>query len=152
MSLLDYTTKVDAVRTIGEIEVILVAHGARSVHKEFGPSRQPVAVAFEIATPFGLQAFRLPVRTAGVLRLLETAPELKRSHSIKRDEAQATRIAWRIMKEWIQAQLALVETDMAALSEVMLPYLELDSGESLYERITRRGLPALPPGGESGAR
>ena len=34
---------------------------------------------------------------------------------------QANRTAWRIIKEWILAQMALIETEMVSVEEVFLP-------------------------------
>ena len=37
-------------------------------------------------------------------------------------------MAWRVMKDWIAAQLALAETKMVQLDEIMLPYMHVDDG------------------------
>ena len=50
------------------------------------------------------------------------------------------RVAWRILKDWVAAQLAIVETEMVSLDEVMLPYLRSDDGRTLYELFTERQL------------
>jgi hypothetical protein len=50
--------------------------------------------------------------------------------SSKRNMQQAARVAWRIIKDWIEAQLALVESNQAVMAEVFFPYaLEEPQGE-----------------------
>jgi hypothetical protein len=39
-----------------------------------------------------------------------------------RRDNQAVRTAWRIIREWVQSQLALVEVNMATISQIFLPY------------------------------
>lgn len=37
--------------------------------------------------------------------------------------AQAARVAWRIAKDWLEAQSALIDAQLATLDEVMMPYM-----------------------------
>jgi hypothetical protein len=56
----------------------------------------------------------------------------------------AADVAWRVVLNWLEAQLALIAADMAKLDQVMLPYLAVDGG-TLYEIIRDQHL-ALPGG------
>jgi hypothetical protein len=64
------------------------------------------------------------------------------------DMAQARRVAWRITKDWLDAQLALIETEMVPLEQVMLPYMTTDSGQTVFEVLkdTQLKLPAPQDG------
>lgn len=49
---------------------------------------------------------------------------------------QAKRIAWRQILRWVEAQLALVETDMVKMQEVFMPYIQVNiKGQTLYEKL-----------------
>jgi hypothetical protein len=48
---------------------------------------------------------------------------------------QALRVAWRITKSWIEAQVAFIETMMVTTAQVFLPYAVTNTGQSLYEYI-----------------
>ena len=48
---------------------------------------------------------------------------------------QAKRIAWRQILRWVEAQLALVETGMVKIQEVFIPYMLMDKGKTLYEKL-----------------
>ena len=47
---------------------------------------------------------------------------------------QAERVAWRICKSWLEAQITLINLEQAKMEEVFLPYLVVGkNNESLYE-------------------
>ena len=48
---------------------------------------------------------------------------------------QAKRVAWRIVKDWVEAQLAIIETQMVKPEQVFLPYAITQTGETLYETV-----------------
>ena len=53
-------------------------------------------------------------------------------------------MSWRILKDWVQAQRAIVDTKMVRLEQVFLPYAIMPDGRTLYERI-RDARFVLPP-------
>ena len=131
MALLNYTTKIEAVKTVGEIQGILAAHGATAILIEYG-NASVTALSFKIETPHGEVGIRLPADPEAVLRVL-ARQQLKTK--VRLDHAQAVRIAWRIVKDWIEAQLAIIETEMVCLEQVMLPYIITEDGQTLFERM-----------------
>lgn len=48
------------------------------------------------------------------------------------------RIAWRILKDWVEAQMALLDIEMVRFEEIFLPYIETDNGQTIYERLEER--------------
>ena len=48
---------------------------------------------------------------------------------------QAVRTAWRIVKDWVEAQMALVKTQMATTQEVFLPYAVMKDGRTLSQHV-----------------
>ena len=52
---------------------------------------------------------------------------------------QAYRTAWRIIKDWVDAQMALLETEMVDFEEVFMPYI-LSGRETLYQPCPKDGL------------
>ena len=43
--------------------------------------------------------------------------------------------AWRIVKDWAEAQMALLETQMVSTQDVFLPYAVMQDGSTLAERV-----------------
>jgi hypothetical protein len=125
----DYTTKIPAARTAGEVQTILAQAGASGVAMQFDDG-EPVAVAFTVMTQFGLREFSLPVDWQGVQRVLRRQ---KVQPSFQTEE-HAKRVAWRIAKDWMTAQLAIIQTEMVTLDQVMLPYMRMDTGVTVFEQ------------------
>ena len=53
---------------------------------------------------------------------------------LKTDE-QALRVSWRIIKDWVQSQMAIVESEIAELPEIFLPYVVMDDGDTLFNKF-----------------
>lgn len=136
MPILNYTTKVPVSQTMADIQKTLVKAGANAVLSEYDPAGNVTAVSFRIETVHGIVHYRLPADTEGVVRALKKDREF-------RDYAHAHRVAWRIVKDWIEAQMALIQAQMAELPQVFLPYAQTNNGETVYERIKQSGLMLL---------
>ena len=54
-------------------------------------------------------------------------------------EEQAYRVAWRNILDWVEAQMALLEIEMAKIEEIFLPYMVNSIGETFFERMEQRG-------------
>ena len=58
--------------------------------------------------------------------------------NIKATQEQAERVAWRILKDWIEAQMALLDIEMVRFEEIFLPYIETQNGQTIYERLEQK--------------
>ena len=125
MPLLNYTTKIDIFTTLGQIQGMLVKHGAKKILQEYDSAGHVEAVSFVIDTPIGMQAIRLPAKVDAVQKVL-----LKQKVKAERDQAE--RVAWRIIKDWVEAQMAILESEMVTLDEIFLPYMVNQAGETVY--------------------
>lgn len=47
-------------------------------------------------------------------------------------------MAWRILKDWIEAQMTLLDIHMARFEEIFLPYIETQTGQTIYERLEEK--------------
>ena len=137
MPILNYTTKVDAMKTQSEIIYILAKHGARAVLQEYGDEGNVEALSFRIKTPAGDQAIRLPANVAAVEAVLKR-------QKIKADWFQAERVAWRIVKDWVEAQMAILESEMVTLDQIFLPYMLNRQGQTFYELYASQQLMIEP--------
>lgn len=152
MSILNYTTSIAASKTIGEVQELLARHGAARIAIDYSEG-SPSGLTFALTTPHGPRLFTLPVDVDAMHRLLtaeQRAGRLKsgKSKAVMESREQAERVAWRVIKDWLAAQLALVQTQMAALDQVMLPYLHVEDNRTLYAAYTEReNLLMLGPGG-----
>ncbi len=144
MALLNYTTKIDADKTAQEIAKCLSRHGAKAVLTEYDEKEGLVeAISFRISLNGNDISFRLPCDWKPVYEILQNDPKVPRAHSTRE---QAVRTAWRIVKDWVEAQMALVETQMASTLQVFLPYAEAKDGKTLFEKVAEN--PQLLLGGK----
>ena len=58
--------------------------------------------------------------------------------SVKATREQAERVAWRILKDWIEAQMALLDIEMVRFEEIFLPYIETNTGKTVFERLEKQ--------------
>lgn len=139
MPLLKYTTTIDALKTVGEIQGILVAHGAKSILMDYDNDGSVEALAFKITTAYGDIGFRLPINADAVLRILERGWQNRQVPRTYVNKEQAVRVAWRILKDWVAAQAAIIETEMVKMEEVFLPYMIAGDGRTLYQTLENKG-------------
>jgi hypothetical protein len=131
MPILNYTTKISVLKTVSEIQEILAKAGALAVQIDYDAG-MPTALVFSVDVEGQRVGFRLPSRHYGVLKTLEKQKVERRY----RTDEQARRVAWRITKDWVLAQLALIEAGQAELAEVFLPYaVDPKTGGTLYETM-----------------
>ena len=145
MPLLNYTMTVAVDKTLGEIQDVLRRSGARSVLVDYDERGVPTSVAFKVVTSIGEEAYRLPANLDGVFRTLtaQNARGAVPRRFVTRE--QAARVGWRILKVWIEAQMAIISSGMVSLDEVFLPYMLGPSGQTVHQLYADRRL-ALPPG------
>jgi|SRR3972149_999150 len=123
----NYSTTVTALKSIGEIQGILAAHGAKHILMDYN-NAEPIGLAFIVATPYGDTPFKLP---ANIDRVQGVLNKQRVRTSVDRD--LASRVAWRILKDWVRAQMAILETEMVTIDQIFLPYMQMESGKILYE-------------------
>jgi hypothetical protein len=132
MAILNYTTKIDSWKTVGEIQKILsqnnVTHSSIKNEGIF-----PVALSFTINYKGSPLNFLLPCNHEGVLRCFKKDRRVPNS---SKNSDQALRTAWRIVKDWVEAQMAIIQSEQASIEQVFLPYLIVNpNGETLANKM-----------------
>lgn len=137
MAIKGYTTEVPTHRTVGEIQQMLAEHGAERVSLDY-EGKQASAVMFQIALGDERLRYRLPCRWQQIekhLRADEAAMARLKKSGKKVDEVHCRAIGWRIIRDWLDAQLALINLEMAGLDEIMLPYMLLRDDKTVYDNF-----------------
>lgn len=144
MPLLNYSTTMTAEKIVAKIQTQLVKAGARGVASSYDDDGHLVGMSFVVRTPYGEQAYSLPANVAKVRAVLLRQRVQPRYSTPE----HAARVAWKILHDWMTAQLALIETETVGLDQVMLPYAHTDAqGTTVYERfIEQRSAAALEAG------
>lgn len=145
MPLLNYTTTIGAEKSVQEISKALSRVGARQVLYDYDDQGNITALSFTLFLNEQQLAFRLPTDWKPVLRVLNNDPKVP--NRLKNND-QALRVAWRITKDWVEAQVAYIETQMVTTTQVFLPYAVTKSGQTLYEQIATNPSMLLGEGGQ----
>jgi hypothetical protein len=118
--------------------------GASAILTEFDNAGNIVALRFKMIGPSTDVtdktheiSFRLSTDWRPVLGTVrrQKARRLRGYGDIRLTEDQARRVAWRITKDWVEVQLAIIETRMMTTAQVFLPYAVTTSGQTLYEYV-----------------
>ena len=131
MSLLNYTTQIEVEKTIGEIQKMLGKHGAQKTMMDY-EDNVVSALSFALIVNDKMMGFRLPCDWRPVLTLMKNDTKVPRRLC---DQTQAVRVAWRIVKDWVEAQMALIDTAMVKTQDVFLPYTVMADGRTLAENV-----------------
>lgn len=134
MAILNYTTTIDSFKTVSEMEYILMKHGAKSIMKKY-EKESITGLSFLIDIGTQQIPVRLPVKVDECLEVLKREKKNSPRSNIKATREQAERVAWRILKDWIEAQMALLDIEMVRFEEIFLPYIETNNGQTVYERL-----------------
>lgn len=107
----------------------LIKGGASGV--QFGYElKRTIALAFTLEVggkdmqfklPINWRKFQVVLKREGLARAL--------------DDEYAYRVAWACTKDWIEAQMAFVESESVSIPQVFLPYAVTKGGETLFEKI-----------------
>lgn len=135
------TTTVAATKTVSEIQQLLTAAGATSIMIDY-ETGEPSALAFQLTANSQPLAFRLPCNWQGVLAALKKEPGYP---ARMKTAQQAKMVAWRVLRDWLRAQLSLVEAGNTTIREVMVPWLITNDGTTVANRLFsgKSGLLAL---------
>lgn len=131
MPLKNYKSKIPAKQSVHEIQDMLQKHGADGIllNYEKGTGRIE-SLVFKIDVAGRPTGFKLPIkwREAQAFMLAQHVSKAK-------DDDFCYRIAWRLIRNWLEQQIALIALDMVDLHEIFLPYMIQKNGQTLYEFI-----------------
>ena len=131
MALKNYTTKVPANRSISEIQEMLQKCGALGVLIEYEKDTGKIAgLSFQIEFNGQKVGFRLPLDWREAQKVLEEEGNRRAG-----DDEYCYRVSWRILRDWVDVQAALIKIKQVKIQQVFLPYAIQRNGKTLYENI-----------------
>ena len=149
MAILNYTTQIPVEKTISEIEKMLSESGATKILKEFDGDNNIFSISFMLITDKGELPFKLPMNVKAVMQVINNqTKDFKKTKygktriipkKFQNDYDQARRVGWRIIKDWLEAQLALFFLQMVKIEEIFLPYMyNANLGKTMFELLEER--------------
>ena len=146
MTLKNYTSTVPATKSIAHIEAKLISKGANKILKEYEGQRV-VSIAFILKIDGVEMPFKLPARVKNCETILRAnVSSQARQQTLKKIPAQAERTAWKIVLDWVDVQMSMIELAQVDFMEVFLPYLYNSVTQKTYfEMLKTDGLQKLLP-------
>lgn len=152
MAILNYTTKIAPEKTVMEINAMLAKAGASKIMSDYDDTGNIVSLSFQLKLNDNFIAFILPTDWRPVAEVMKKQGVASSRYAAKDSvEAQARRTAWRITKDWVAAQLAIIEVKMVTTAQVFLPYAITNDGRSMWQYIGDNSK-LLLDSGESGEK
>jgi hypothetical protein len=127
------------------IERKLVAAGASHITKEYEKDGRVKALSFTLLVDKQLMKFLPVTLPANVDACYEVLRAKRTSWSVsgeRADKEQAPRTAWKLLLDWVDVQLSMIEMNQAEPAEVFLPYV-VSGGRTFYQHIKDDGYRAL---------
>jgi hypothetical protein len=144
---LNYTTVVSADKSAAECLEVLRKYGAKRAGLAYGSDKIAMGISFVLDTRWGPRGYEIAVNAAGTYRALERAVKNRDIDRRFATPAQGQRVAWRVVKMWLESNLALVESGLQETEKVFFPYMLLAPDHTLFEEYDQQ-----QPSIESGAR
>jgi hypothetical protein len=137
MPIKNYRSHVSATRSIEEIQSALVKNGATGVMFEYEPfsNGRVSSLVFRLSVNDNPVSFSLPVNWRAFQAVLK-----KQRVPRWDDEDYVYRVAWRCLRDWALAQMALYETSMVDLPQVFFPFATAIKGRTAYELVKNNQL------------
>lgn len=146
MGLKNYTSQVPASKSIGWIERRLAANGANQILKTYDITGRVEAIAFIVPIGGAGMSFKLPAQIAACEKTLKDTVRRPRADTYKRIRKQAERTAWKIVADWVDAQMAMIELSQVEFLQVFMPYLYSHvQSKTFYEIAKEKGVQKLLP-------
>jgi len=159
MFLKNYTSNVPVIQTLLRIEQALIRCGVSGITKEYANTEGKIAaVTFHIQMPSGKDmVIRLPANEEQALnafwhdyvgedKLTSDGQRVMSSYKKKRREdfrQQAERTAWKLVQDWVEVQMSLIQMQQVEWMQVFLPYV-WDGSQTFYDRLKGEGFKQLP--------
>lgn len=158
----NYTSGVPVSQTIARIESVLIRCGVKGITKEYLPNGTVEAIHFHIEMPTSRVAtIRMPAKVeeaqealwlnyVGTDRLSPDGHKMEWNSYKKKSRSdfaeQAARTAWKIVQDWIEVQMSMIQMKQADTLEVFMPFLwDGNRHQTYYQALKDKGFAGLLP-------
>ncbi len=130
------TTRIEPSQTVGEIQKILGEYGASAIRTDY-ENGEVIAVSFTVKIDGDQIPFRLPCRWEAIKTIFESRRKRRYGRGRPAGDltSQAKRVAWRHILRLVEAQMAFIATGQSKISELMMGFLIVDKGQTLFEKM-----------------
>lgn len=145
MNIKNYTSTVDAGRSMARIEEMLVKIGANNINKKYENKVCTGITFLYFDNQIGQTlAFHLKAQVDEVFQILWK--DVKRPQANTKDtmKAQANRTAWKVLSDWTEIQCTMILLGQAKPLQMFLPFVyDVKNEETFYDKVVSGKMPLL---------
>lgn len=138
-------SEIDMGRLCTQLEQTLASHGAQQIRMDYDEQGLRRAVFFSLDYHGRPISVKLPARVEQAQAVLKRQYDanlgsLRKMGTKAYSYEHAYRVAWRNIVDWVEAQMALLELELAKMEEVFFPYITSRSGQTMFEQAEAQQL------------
>lgn len=142
MAIKNAYSKINVAQLFAKLQKTLVKHGAKKLMFDYNNEGKVISLTFAIEFEGQMLPISLPANAEKVHQVLV-------EQGFKNDKEQAYRVAWRNVNDWVEAQLALIETEQVTMPQVFLPYVMVNASETYFDKFKQNQLLLEQPNQQS---
>lgn len=148
MNIKNYTSTVEASRSMAKIEDLLVEIGATNINKQYA-EKVCTGITFLLFDQQLQQTlpFHLKAQVEECFTILWKDVKRPRPDTRVILQKQANKTAWKILFDWTEIQCSMILLGQAKPLQMFLPFIyDMKSNETLFDKVTSGKISLLLPG------
>lgn len=135
----NYTTVISVEKTVSEIEVLLAHYGASKILKEYDENKQIKCLSFMVKYENKYIPIRLPSESEKIVAILnEKVDQGLVPKRYRNDREQASKIMWRVVLDWIDSQMTMIELGQRSLLQIFFADIcPIGSDQPIYKTLLK---------------
>ena len=146
MNIKNYTSAVDAGRSMAKIEELLVEIGATNINKQYA-DKICTGITFLLFDQQLQQTlpFHLKAQVEECFAILWKDVKRPRPDTRAILKAQANKTAWKILSDWTEIQCSMILLGQAKPLQMFLPFMyDTKNNETLFDKVSSGKMKLLP--------
>ena len=146
MNIKNYTSTVDASRSMAKIEELLVEIGATNINKQY-TNKICTGITFLLFDQQLQQTipFHLKAQVEECFAILWKDVKRPRPDTRATLQIQANKTAWKILSDWTEIQCSMILLGQAKPLQMFLPFMyDMKTSETLFDKIANGKMKLLP--------
>lgn len=146
MNIKNYTSSVDASRSMARIEELLVEIGATNINKQY-ENKICTGITFLLFDQQLMQTlpFHLKAQTEECFTILWKDVKRPRHDTKEILKKQAAKTAWKILSDWTEIQCSMILLGQAKPLQMFLPFVyDMKTNETFFDKVSSGKMKLLP--------
>ena len=138
MNIKNYTSTIEAPRSMSKIEELLVEIGATNINKQYA-EKICIGITFLLFDQLLKQTlpFHLKAQVEECFNVVWQDVKRPRPETKAAIQQQANRTAWKILSDWTEVQCTMILLGQAKPLQMFLPFMyDMKTNETLFDKVS----------------